>query len=179
VGYGLFPGLPPDLTDEQWALIEPMVAARGGGRPVIHPRCRIVDAILYVDRTGCSWRHCRKTSRRGTPSTWYFQGWAADGTTDRVHDELRTAVRDGDAGTRWPRPVSSDSQSVPGGSTVGKDSRGYDAGKKVDGRKRHLVVDTMGLLIVVLVTAASVQDRDGGITALTGRRWRCPRSAHL
>jgi len=71
-------------------------------------------------------------------------------------------------------------QSVPGGSTVGgKDSRGYDAGKKVDGRKRHLVVDTMGLLIVVLVTAASVQDRDGGITALTGRRWRCPRSAHL
>ena len=63
---------------------------------------------------------------------------------------------------------------------MGKDSRGYDAGKKVDGRKRHLVVDTMGLLIVVLVTAASVQDRDGGITALDrAKMGRCPRSAHL
>ncbi len=91
----------------------------------------------------------------------FFARWAADGTLDRVHDTLRTQVRV--AAGRQPQPsaASIDSQSVRAADTVPRDSRGFDAGKKVNGRKRHLAVDTLGLLLAIVVTAASVQDRDG------------------
>ena len=157
------PAYPSDLTDAQWALIEPLVAVRSergpggrGGRPARYPRRRMVDAIVYLDRSGCSWRQLPHDFPPGDSVYWYFQRWAADGTTDRIHDALGAAVRD-EAGRD---PLASagvvDSQSVRGGSTVPAGTRGYDAGKRVDGRKRHVVVDTLGLLIVVLVTAASV-----------------------
>src|SRR3954449_7482506 len=170
---GSSPAYPSDLTDAQWALIElfvPVLSSRGrgtrGGRPPKYPRRRIVDAILYVDRTSCSWRQSPNDFPPWDTVHFYFQRWAAEGTTDRIHDALRDAVRD--AAGRDPAASAGavDAQSVPGGSTVGRNSRGYDAGKKVNGRKRHLVVDTLGLLIVVLVTAASVQDRDGAIRVL-------------
>ncbi|WP_100502087.1 IS5 family transposase [Geodermatophilus chilensis] len=178
---GSSPVYPSDLTDEQWALIEPLVpvlstSGRGtrGGRPAKYPRRRMVDAILYLDRTGCSWRQLPHDFPPWETVYYYFQRWAADGTTDRIHDALRDAARD--AAGRDPAASAGavDSQTVPGAATVGTGSRGYDAGKKVNGRKRHLVVDTLGLLIVVLVTAASVQDRDGGIRVLDRAKMAMP-----
>jgi transposase len=165
---------PSDLTDGQWALIEPMVPVKPGGRPAKHPRRRIVEAILYLNRTGCAWRQLPHDFPPWDTVYWYFQRWNAEGTTDRIHDALRDAVRD--AADRDPMASAGivDAQSIKGADTVGKDSRGYDAGKKVNGRKRHVVVDTIGLLVVVLVTAASVQDRDGGRLVLNRARMKMP-----
>ena len=165
---------PSDLTDEQWALIEPMVPVKPGGRPAKHPRRRIVEAILYVNRTGCPWRALPHDFPPWDTVYWYFQLWNAEGTTDRIHNALRDAVRD--AAGRDPMASAGivDSQSVKGADTVGADSRGYDAGKKINGRKRHIVTDTLGLLIVVLVTAANLQDRDGGRLVLNRARMAMP-----
>lgn len=165
---------PSDLTDEQWALIEPMVPVKPGGRPAKHARRRIVEAILYVNRTGCAWRQLPHDFPPWDTVYWYFKRWNAEGTTDRIHDALRDAARD--AAGRDPMASAGivDAQSIKGADTVGNDSRGYDAGKKVNGRKRHVVVDTIGLLVVVLVTAASVQDRDGGRLVLNRARMKMP-----
>ncbi|MGH3467521.1 MAG: IS5 family transposase [Thermocrispum sp.] len=165
---------PSDLTDEQWDLIAPMVPVKPGGRPAKHPRRRIVEAILYVNRTGCSWRQLPHDFPPWDTVYWYFQRWNTDGTTDRIHDALRDATRD--AAGRDPMASAGivDAQSVKGADTVGRDSRGYDAGKKVNGRKRHVVVDTIGLLVVVLVTAANLQDRDGGRLVLDRARMKMP-----
>ncbi len=165
---------PSDLTDEQWALIESMVAPKSGGRPVKHPRRRIVEAILYVNRTGCSWRQLPHDFPPWDTVYWYFQTWNADGTTDRIHDALRDAVRDADGRDPMASAGIVDSQSVKAADTVGRHSRGYDAGKKINGRKRHVVTDTIGLLVVVLVTSAGLQDRDGGRLVLTRARMRMP-----
>jgi transposase len=165
---------PSDLTDAQWALIEPMVPVKPGGRPAKHPRRRIVDAILYVNRTGCAWRQLPHDFPPWDTVYWYFKRWNVEGTTDRIHDALRDAARD--AAGRDPMASAGivDAQSVKGADTVGRDSRGYDAGKKTNGRKRHVVVDTIGLLVVVLVTAASLQDRDGGRLVLNRARMKMP-----
>ncbi|MGI8870737.1 MAG: IS5 family transposase [Mycobacteriales bacterium] len=165
---------PSDLTDDQWALIEPMVPVKPGGRPAKHPRRRIVEAILYVNRTGCSWRQLPHDFPPWDTVYWYFQRWNTNGTTDRIHDALRDAARD--AAGRDPMASAGivDAQSIKGADTVGRGSRGYDAGKKTNGRKRHVVVDTLGLLVVVLVTAASLQDRDGGRLVLDKARMRMP-----
>jgi transposase len=130
---------PSDLADEQWALIEPMVPVRPGGRPAIHSRRRIVEAILYVNRTGCSWRQLPHDFPPWDTVYWYFKRWNAEGTTDRIHDALRAAVRD-DAG-RDPMASAGivDAQSVKGADTVPAASRGFDAGKKVNGRYLQLL----------------------------------------
>ncbi len=165
---------PSDLTDAQWAWIEPMVRVKPGGRPAIHPRRRIVEAILYLNRTGCSWRQLPHDFPPWDTVYWYFKRWNAEGTTDRIHDALRAATRD--AAGRDPMASAGivDAQSVKGADTVGAATRGFDAGKKTNGRKRHVVVDTIGLLVVVLVTAASVQDRDGGRLVLDKARIAMP-----
>lgn len=132
------------------------------GRPPGHSRREIVNAILYLIRTGCSWRQLPSDFPPWKTVYWYFACWVDDGTLDRAHDTLGIRVRRADGRDGPPTAGVVDSQSVPGADTVGSASRGYDAGKKINGRKRHIVVDTLGLLLVVLVTAASVQDRDGG-----------------
>lgn len=164
---------PSDLTDEQWALIAPLVPVKTGGRPAVHSRRRIVEAILYVNRSGCAWRMLPHDFPPWDTVYWYFQRWNADGTTDRIYDALRGAVRR--AAGRDPLASAGivDSQTVKGADTVGKDSRGYDAGKKTNGRRRHIVTDTTGLLVVV-VTAASLQDRDGGRLVLEKDRIKMP-----
>ncbi len=98
---GSSPAYPSDLTDAQWALIEPLVPGRStrgkgtrGGRPLKYSRRRIIDAILYVDRTGCSWRQLPHDFPPWETVYFYFQRWAADGTVDRIQDALRDAVRD-------------------------------------------------------------------------------------
>src|SRR3990170_2595504 len=174
--YGVFfpRPYPSDLTDEQWALIEPMVPVKPGGRPAKHPRRRIVEAILYVNRTGCAWRLLPHDFPPWESVYGYFKRWNADGTTDRIHDALRAAARDAAGRDPMASAAIVDAQSVKAADTVGKSTRGFDAGKKVNGRKRHVVVDTIGLLVVVLVTAASIQDRDGGRLVLDKARMKMP-----
>ena len=158
---------PSDLSDEQWELIAALVSMRSergrgskGGRPATYDVRDIVDAILYVNRTGCSWRQLPHDFPPWSGVFFHFQRWAGDGTVERVLAALRDAARDRDGRDPMASAGAIDSQSVPGAATVAGTERGYDAGKKVNGRKRHVVVDTTGLLIAVMVTAASVQDRD-------------------
>ena len=157
---------PSDLTDRQWKLIEsllPEPPAGPAGRPAEHSKREIVNGILYLTRTGCAWRMLPKDFPPWQTVYRYFRAWRQDGTLDRVHDALRERVRsEREARDREPSAGIVDSQSVKGADTVAKDTRGYDAGKKINGRKRHIVTDTIGLLLVVMVSAASLQDRDGG-----------------
>src|SRR5262245_65178750 len=154
---------PTSLSDAEWAVLAPLLqrpVTPKGGRPPKHPLRAIVDAIRYLVRSGCAWRLLPSDFPPPGTVYWWFAKWAADGTLAQLHDTLREQVRV-QAG-RAPTPTAAiiDSQSVLAADTVGKHSRGWDAGKKVNGRKRHLAVDTLGLLLVVLVTAASIQDRD-------------------
>jgi transposase len=161
------PRYPSDLTDEQWEIIEPMLPLpKWLGRQEKHSRRAIVDAILYVVRTGCSWRQLPVDFPPWPTVYWHFNRFNDRGVTERILDELREAVRI--AHDRDPEPSAGiiDSQSVRGADTVGAGSRGYDAGKKVNGRKRFIVTDTLGLLVTVWVLAACWQDRDGGKGAL-------------
>jgi transposase len=168
-------GYPSDLTDEQWAVIEPLVpAVRSGGRPAEHARRRIVEAILYVVRAGCSWRQLPHDFPPWATVFWYFKQWRADGTVDRIHDALRDRVRDGAGRDPMASAGIVDAQSVKAADTVGSGSRGFDAGKKVNGRKRHIVVDTMGLLLAVVITTAAMQDRDGARRVLDRLRFTMP-----
>jgi transposase len=151
---------PTDLTDEQWAVIEPLLPPPStGGRREKHPRREIVNAILYVLRTGCAWRMLPHDFPPWQTVYWYFKRWRDDGTVDQLHDRLRDQVRDRAGRDPMASAGIIDAQSVKGADTVASASRGYDAGKRVNGRKRHIVVDTLGLLLVVMVTGASLQDR--------------------
>jgi transposase len=156
-------------------LIEPLLPpVRRGGRPEKHKRRWTVDAILYVVRTGCAWRQLPADFPPWGTVFWYFKQWRADGTVDRVHNALWDQVRD--AAGRDPMASAGivDAQSVKGADTVGAASRGFDAGKKVNGRKRHVVVDTMGLLLAVIITSAAVQDRHGAQRVLDRLRYTMP-----
>jgi transposase len=145
------------LTDAQWALIEAhLPAAPGGGRPRKTDLRDVVDAILYVLRTGCQWRYLPNDFPPKSTAWRYFDAWRRDGTLDAVHDALRKKVRAAEKPYSPRTTASVDSQSVD--TTSGGEQRGRDNAKNVDGRKRHIVVDGMGLLLAVLVTAASVDD---------------------
>jgi transposase len=153
---------PSDTSDEQWALIEPLLpAVNTGGRPEKHPRRAVVDAILYVVRTGCAWRQLPADFPPWQTVYWYFNRWEQAKATEKILPVVRAQLRVQEG--RHPEPSAGliDSQSVKGADTVSRDTRGYDAGKKINGRKRFIVTDTLGLLLVVVVLTASVQDRDG------------------
>jgi len=158
---------PSDLTDAQWEIVEPMLPLiKSPGRIPKHPRRAIVDAILYVVRSGCSWRQLPVDFPPWQTVYWQFQQWEKRQVTEHILEELREQVRLAEG--REPEPSAGiiDSQSVKAADTVGRDSRGYDAGKRINGRKRFIVTDTLGLLVVVCVMAASWQDRDGAKTTL-------------
>jgi transposase len=171
------PRYPSDTTDPEWALIQPLLPSpactrASGGRPEAHPRREVVDAIRYLVHNGCVWRALPADFPPWRTVYGFFARWAADGTLARVHDALREQVRLQAGRNRAPSGAIIDSQSVRAADTVPKQSRGFDAAKKVNGRKRHLAVDTLGLLLVVLVTAASVQDRDGARPLCGDCGWR-------
>ncbi len=162
-------GYPSDLTDAQWALIESLLPdPNTDGRPEKHPRREIINAILYVVRSGCPWRYLPADLPPWQTVYWYFARWEDAGVTERLLAALRIKARV-QAG-RGPEPSAGiiDSQSVKGADTVGRDSRGYDAGKVVHGRTRCGVTDTGGRRVTVAVLAASWPDRDGAKTALLG-----------
>jgi putative transposase len=174
-------GYPSDLTEEQWQVIAPYLPGEvpgRRGRPRIWPLRRITEAILYVDRAGCAWRYLPADFPPWRTVYGYFAAWRDDGTLARLHDGLRAQVRA--AGGRDPQPTAAiiDSQSVRAADTVARTSRGWDAAKKVNGRKRHIAVDTMGLVLAVVITAASVQDRDAARPLLWNLR-RASRSVRL
>ena len=153
---------PSDTSDEQWAVIEPLLPpVRTGGRPEKHPRRAIVDAILYVVRAGCAWRQLPADFPPWQTVYWYFTRWEKDKVTEKILPVVRSQLRVQEGRDPEPSAGLIDSQSVKGADTVGRNSRGYDAGKKINGRKRFIVTDTLGLLLVVVVLAASTQDRDG------------------
>jgi len=166
---------PSDLTDAQRELIEPLLPpVNTGGRPEKHPRRAIVDAILYVVRTGCSWRQLPVDFPPRQTVYWYYVRWEAQQVTERMLERLRGQVRTGQGRNEQPLAGVIDSQSIKGADTAGRGSRGFDAGKKINGRKRFIITNTLGLLIVVVVCAASVQDRDGARQALPGMYFACP-----
>jgi len=170
------PRYPSDLTDEQWALVEPLLPPpRRGGRREKHPRRAVVDAVLYVVRTGCSWRQLPADFPPWQTVYWYFVRWEELQVTVGMLAVLRERLRAEHGRDAQPSAGIIDSQSVKGADTVGRDTRGYDAGKRINGRKRFVVTDTLGLLIVVVVLAASVQDRDGAKQALLGAYYAAPR----
>lgn len=147
---------PSDVSDEQWALIEPLIPVYPGGRPRKTDVREVLDAILYILRTGCQWRYLPADFPPKSTTWRYFDEWRHDGTLDAIHDALRRKVRAKEKPYQPRTTASIDSQSVD--TTSGGEGRGRDNAKNVDGRKRHIVVDSMGLLLAVLVTAASVDD---------------------
>lgn len=151
---------PSCLTDAEWALVRDLFEKPGGrGLPPKVSRRIVVDACCYVVRTGCAWRMLPNHFPRWQNVYRTFRRWCEQGRFEQMHDRLRAQWREREARSEAPTAAVLDSQSTRTSPQGGVS--GFDAGKKVKGRKRHLVVDTLGLLLAVCVTAASVQDRDG------------------
>ncbi len=154
---------PTDLTDEEWNQIESLVPApKSGkgkrGRPIEIDRRSLLNAIFYVVRSGCAWRLLPGDFGPWQTVYGYFRQWSQDWTWTFIHHVLRDCVRHAEGRTVAPTAAIVDSQSVKTPDQAG--TRGYDAAKKVSGRKRHLAVDCLGLLLAVMITPASTQDRD-------------------
>ena len=171
-------GYPSDLTDEQWEVVRrllPKPSKRGAPQRVSR-RC-LVNAIFYICRTGCQWRQLpHDFPPWGTVSAQYHH-WRTDGTWAKLHDALRERVRRADGRTPKPSAAIIDSQSVK--TTEAGGPRGYDGGKQVNGRKRHVVVDTLGLLLAVAVLPANIQDWEGAKVVLRRLKAAFPRTIQL
>jgi putative transposase len=156
-------GMNTDLTAAEWALVHDLFEREAGGRgkPPTHERLGLVNACMYIVRTGCAWRLLPSNFAPWQAVYSAFRAWARAGVFEDMHDRLRQQWRDRMGKAPEPSAAIIDSQSTR--STPQGGNTGFDAGKKVKGRKRHLVVDTLGLLLAVSVTSASVQDRDGAI----------------
>ncbi len=147
---------PSDVNDAQWRLVEPLIPVYPGGRPRKTAMRDVLDAILYLVKTGCQWRYLPKDFPPKSTVWRYFDEWTRLGVLERIHDALAGKVRKQEAGRRPRHTASIDSQSVD--TSSGGEQTGRDNAKNVDGRKRHIVVDSLGLLLAVAVTAASVDD---------------------
>jgi transposase len=150
---------PSDFTDAEWAVVGPLWEREVTSQPTDHELRDVLDAIRYVSATGCPWRYLPHDYPPHTTVYAWFERWARDGTEERVNTELRRLLRRAAGREETPSLLIIDSQTAR--SREGGDGRGYDAGKKLSGRKRHVAVDTLGLPWFVTVHSASVQDRDG------------------
>ena len=162
---------PTDMTDSQWDIIQPMIPpAKSGGRPRSLDMRQVINAIFYLVVSGIQWRMLPKDYPKWQSVYSYFRIWRDDDPWQRIHDTLRAEVRRKEGRHKHPTAGSLDSQSVKTG--INPDGvRGFDGGKAITGRKRHILVDTCGWLLDVLVTSAEVQDRDGArslLQTLTG-----------
>lgn len=151
---------PTDLSDAEWLILEPLIpAAKRGGRKRSVDIREIVNAIFYILRSGCAWRMLPHDFPAWQTVYGYFNRWRKDSVWEDMNDALREAVRESEGRKSEPTAAIVDSQSVK--TTAVKGERGFDGNKKVNGRKRHIMVDVLGLLLAVVVHKASIQERAG------------------
>ncbi|MER5603675.1 IS5 family transposase [Streptomyces sp. NPDC002265] len=156
---------PSDATVAEWALLEPLLPipacqTKTGGRPEKWPRREIVDAIRYIVDNGAKWRALPSDFPPWETVYGFFARWSRAGAVAWIRDQLRRRIRTNLGRCPYPVTLIVDSQSVKAADTVSKATRGYDAGKKINGRKRHIAVDTKGLPMMIMVTPADMTDRD-------------------
>lgn len=158
---------PSDLTDAQWEVLRPQAEhvmaelRQTAGRPMVHELRAVLDAVFYVVRNGIEWRALPVDFPPWQAVYAFFQRWSQRGLPQRLVDRLRVRLRVRARRDAQPSAAIVDSQSIKAADTVGATSRGFDAGKKINGRKRHVAVDVNGLLLAVVVTAANIGDRFG------------------
>ncbi len=150
---------PTDLTDRQWDLIKELIPVAKSGRPRELDMRLVINGLLYLVVGGIQWRMLPREYPKWQSVYYYFRLWHDDGTWQRIHDTLRAGVRRQAGRHKHPTAGALDSQTVKSGARPGV--RGYDAHKNVTGRKRHLLVDTMGLVLAVVVTSAALCDPAG------------------
>lgn len=153
---------PSDLSDQEWALLEPLLqSSERRGRPPKWPARRVANAVFYLLRSGCAWRMLPREKYPPWQTVYYhFWKWRRDGRLRQAHDRLRGALREAEGREPDPSGAVIDSQALKG-TGVGGPERGYDGAKRLAGSKRHLLVDTGGLVLGAHVHAASLHDRDG------------------
>jgi transposase len=172
-----------DMSDEEWALIADLVEPYSGGgrigRPVHNDRRRVLDAIFYVAATGCQWRALPSIYPNWNTVHRYHLEWSRDGTWEKIAARLAAKVREAEGREGEPSAGIVDARSVRASSVIAKQTKGFDAGKKINGRKTFGIVDTLGLLIAVAVVAAGVSDNTGGIAVTDLARERSSRLKKL